>query len=274
MGAAPAIAHPSATLALLRDGANGVEVLMLRRHPATDFAGALVFPGGRIDAEDEAVAPAANCPGIDGCDAASRASRIAALRESYEEVQLLLARRVGEMDLMTGPALDALERMLATQLGRPPQFSDIIADRSVELAADCLVPFSRWVTPVQSARRYDAHFFLARAPAHQEPHPDGSEAVAAQWLTPSAAMVAADARHERLVFATRMNLMRLAKSRNVAEALADAAARAGRIVPLCPEIRDTASGPRIRIPPGAGLALGYDDCELPLAGPSLREGRG
>jgi 8-oxo-dGTP pyrophosphatase MutT (NUDIX family) len=247
MAEAPAPAHPAATLVLLRDGAAGLEVLMLRRHAGTVFSGALVFPGGRVD------------PG-DGSDA-----RITALRECYEEAHILLARPPGEAALLAAAALDALEAELAQRLGRPPHFADLAASRRIALAADALVPFGRWVTPERSPQRFDTMFFLARSPQGQLARPDGREAVAAAWLTPAAFLAEADAARERLVFATRMNLVRLAKSRDVAAALAAAAEAASRIVPICPEFYAAADGLRIRIPPGRGLALGYDDCDLPAA---------
>src|SRR5665213_434648 len=122
MSDAPAIARPAATLALLRDAADGLEVLMLRRHETTDFAGALVFPGGRVDADDASAELAARCRAVPGGDGAALAFRIAAVRESYEELHVLLARRVGEEALIDGAGLHALEHELAARLGRPSHF--------------------------------------------------------------------------------------------------------------------------------------------------------
>ncbi len=264
MSAAPTIAHPSATLALLRDGPDGLEVLMLRRHEATDFSGALVFPGGRVDADDASAELAAHCRVVPGLDPAALACRIAAVRESYEELHVLVARRAGEEALIAAAALRTLEDETAARGGQPTHLANLVSGSAIELAVDCLVPFARWVTPTYALRRYDTHFFLAPAPAGQEVRPDGREAVSARWITPAMAIAEADARRERLVFATRMNLMRLAKSGDVATALADAARRADRIAAICPEVRQTPAGNFIRIPPGCGLDLGYDDCELPM----------
>jgi hypothetical protein len=90
------------------------------------------------------------------------------------------------------------------------------------------------------------------------PKVDGREAVGFLWATPQAAIAAADAQRQRLVFATRTCLFKLDKSRSVAEALA--AARADRIVTVCPEVYDTPDGPRIRIPADAG----YDIPDMPM----------
>lgn len=263
MGVAPAL--PAATLVLIRDGKQGLEVLMLRRHEATVFAGALVFPGGRVDAADRSAARAmrrAASPGLDGEDLAFR---FAALRESYEEAHLLLARRAGGRAQTRGGLVSATLLRKLESASASPHFAGLIASGAVEPAVEALVPFAHWVTPERSPRRYDAQFFLARAPAGQIARPDGREAVAALWLTPAAAMAAAEARRERLIFATRMNLMRLAKSRDVATALAAAASCADRIVAITPEIYAAPSGLRIRIPPGVGGDLGYDACDLPMS---------
>ncbi|HZT52490.1 MAG TPA: NUDIX hydrolase [Stellaceae bacterium] len=265
MADAPATPVPSATLILLRDGTAGLEVLMLKRHADAVFSGALVFPGGRVDPGDAAPALHARCRAPAGADRAALAERVAALRECYEEANLLLACRRGEHAPLTAAAVQALEAEHASRLGRAAQVADLVMDGGVELAADALVPFGRWVTPERSPRRFDAMFFVARAPEEQYARPDGRETVAATWSAPAAFLAEADAARERLVFATRMNLVRLAKYRDVATALAAAAEAASRIVPICPEIYRAPDGLRIRIPPGRGTALGYDDCDMPAA---------
>jgi 8-oxo-dGTP pyrophosphatase MutT (NUDIX family) len=263
MDPAPAPAVPAATLVLVRDGAAGLEVLMLKRHENTVFSGALVFPGGRVDPEDGVEALIARCRAVPGVDRAAMRFRVAAIRECYEEAHLLLARRAGEANLLSTPALDALETDAAQHLGGPRHFADLLASGQLELATDQLVPFARWVTPERSPRRYDAMFFLARSPDGQVVRPDGREAVAAAWLTPAAFLAEADAARERLVFATRMNLLRLAKSGDTVAALAAAAGTAAFIAPLCPEFYRGPDGLRIRIPPGQGRAMGFDDCDMP-----------
>jgi 8-oxo-dGTP pyrophosphatase MutT (NUDIX family) len=254
--AAPAV--DAATLLLVRDGAPGLEVLMLRRHADMVFAGALVFPGGSVDAADREAAGAAR---------GDEPFRRAALRECYEEAHLLLVRRAGVAALMTGAECTALE---AACVLRPPHFADLLAGGAIAPACDLLVPFARWVTPERAPRRYDTSFFLARAPADQVARPDGREAVAALWLTPDAAIAAADAQRERLVFATRMNLMRLAKSPDVASALAAAASCADRIVPMTPVLYRAPSGWRIRTPSGVGRELGYDEHDMATSDPAAR----
>jgi 8-oxo-dGTP pyrophosphatase MutT (NUDIX family) len=234
---------------LLRDGAQGIEVLMLERHRDAFFSRALVFPGGRVDAEDSDPAMLARCRGV-GADIAFR---VAAIREAHEEAGLLLARPAND-DAWIGAA-----HLWALQARYAASFAALIASGAVELATDRLVPFAHWVTPERSPKRYDTLFFLAEAPADQTPRADGHEAVDIVWITPEAALAEADAGRRRLIFATRLNLMRLMQSRDVASALGAAQAPGHVIAPICPEMYDTPQGTRIRIPEG----LGYDVCDLP-----------
>ena len=83
----PVLPRPAATILLLRDGPAGLEVLMVARAREVDFAsGALVFPGGRVEPTDAALAPAEDPLG---------AFRVAAIREAGEESGILLAHPPG-----------------------------------------------------------------------------------------------------------------------------------------------------------------------------------
>ncbi len=253
-------AHPAATLLLLRDGSAGLEVLMITRHETLAFAGALAFPGGRIDAADRDLALLAHSRGTGA--ATDAAARIAAIRESYEETHILIARAKGDRTLLTARGMAAQEDRAAARLGRAPHFADLLADGGIEPATDLLVPFAHWITPKRWTKRFDTLFFLAPAPAGQEPAHDGREAVEALWIRPADAVAEADAARRSLVFATRLTLMKLARSPDVATALAAAAAETDRIAPITPEIYDAPDGPHIRIPPG----LGYDLSDMALKG--------
>lgn len=261
MSIAPEVApRPAATVLLLRDGAAGPEVLMITRHRDSGFAaGALVFPGGRVDDEDAASDLQGCCRCVAEADTEDMAFRVAGIRETFEEAHLLLARPAGRDALLSAAELEALERRLAARLGRPPNFSDLAASGEVELATDLLVPFARWITPAIRPKRYDTRFFLAPAPADQVAAHDGYEAVASMWTTPAAAVAAAEAKRASLVFVTRMNLVKLARSATVAAALA--AARADTIITICPEVVETPEGRVLRIP----RAAGYDIVEVPAA---------
>ncbi|HXT08662.1 MAG TPA: hypothetical protein VN715_17225, partial [Roseiarcus sp.] len=124
----------------------------------------------------------------------------------------------------------------------------------LELATDHLVPYAHWITPVDQPKRFDTQFFLAPAAPGQIAVHDGREAVDAVWTTPRAALAGADAGRIKLVFATRMNLVKLARSATVAAALA--ASRAEAIVTVTPVIENTDTGRFIRIPEAAGYGAG------------------
>ena len=95
--AAPITPRPASTVLLLRDGPGGVEVLMVTRNVASDFAsGALVFPGGRVDDADRGAAMLGASRPVAGADADAMAFRVAAVRETFEEAHMLLARPRGE----------------------------------------------------------------------------------------------------------------------------------------------------------------------------------
>ena len=118
---------------------------------------------------------------------------------------------------------------------------------------DALVPFSRWITPVEVKVRFDTYFFLAAAPAGARAVCDGSECVDLKWLTPSDALAACERGDLMLVFPTIKHLEQLADLRSVAGALD--AAHEREVVPILPRVvvRDDAA--HVLLPGEAG----YDD---------------
>ncbi len=250
----------AATVLMLRDCGAGLEVLMITRHAETVFAGgALVFPGGRLDAADAGQEIRRQCRGVTGVDDAQMALRVCAIRESFEEARLLLARRRGSDALLTGTELAAVEAQLQAKLGRLPDFTELIVAGELELATDLLVPYAHWITPQIRPRRYDTYFFLAPAPPEQEALHDGREAVASVWISPAQAAADGAAKRVKMIFATRFNLVKLARS--ATRDAAFAAARADRIVTVCPEHRETPQGTMWCIP----IEAGYGVAETPVA---------
>lgn len=239
----PVEPQPAASLILLRDGADGPEVLMVRRHEGLRFApGATVFPGGRLDPDDQAPPPARPALAADHLP-----QRYAAIREAFEECGLLL----------TDPPAEG-RRLAALRAAAERPFRDRLREAGLEPAVGTLVPFARWQTPETVWRRFDTTFFLARAPEGQEAEADGGEAVAAHWGSPRAILEAEREGRLSLVFATRMNLLRLAPCRSVADALAEAA-RHQPLRTILPRAVETPAGPVLRIPEG----LGYAPTEFP-----------
>jgi 8-oxo-dGTP pyrophosphatase MutT (NUDIX family) len=199
-GAAPE-PRDAATVLVVRDAPGGPEVFFVKRSAAMRFmGGAYVFPGGRLDADD--ADPAVDCDLDAGACAArlqdpdagrARALHVAALRECLEESGLLLAAGA-----VSHTAADALRAALVPK--ERPTLAALLRQHGVTLSCAALVPWSRWVTPPQETRRFDARFFLARAPADvSHALHDGRETVASGWLSPREAI--ARARRAEIVLA-------------------------------------------------------------------------
>jgi 8-oxo-dGTP pyrophosphatase MutT (NUDIX family) len=220
-------ARPAATVLLVRDGPNGLQVFMVVRHHKIDFAsGALVFPGGKVEDEDISLA---------GGDA-ELASRLAAIRETFEECGVLLAPP------------KAGGGSTATALGA--SFREVLESRDWRSALDALTPFAHWITPPILPKRFDTRFYIVAAPPDQAAAHDGGEAVDSVWIEPARALSEGAEGRRTLVLATRLNLELLGKSASAAEAIAAAAAR--RIVVVEPRATKTETGYRLNIPLEAG----------------------
>jgi len=254
----PVPAIPSATILLLRDGSQGLEVFMVQRHHQVDFArGALVFPGGKVDPTDREPILRERCSGAPDSDE-GWALAIAAIRETFEESGILLARPPAG-DLVSGERLREIETRHRDALNQGrTTIGEIIEAEDLTLACDLLVPFAHWITPEIAPKRFDTHFFLVAAPPDQVALHDGQESVDSTWTTPAAALADAEAGRWTIVFPTRLNLMKLARSPRVEEALATA--RTAPIVTVMPRVEQTEAGAMLRIPAEAG----YDLVDAPL----------
>ncbi len=219
----PGDARRAASLLLLRDGADGLEVLMLRRAERVGDAGsgAAVFPGGLLDARDRDAH--AHCVGADDATLSARLGlpeggldyAIAALRETFEEVDLLLASQPFD-----AAALQPWrERLQQGQAG----MADFCADTGLQLDLRGLHYHSHWLTPPGAPKRFDTRFFAARMPADQTPQADAREAQALMWLTPQAAV--ARQRDLKLLPVTLRTLQELGQWPDADTALAAIAAR-------------------------------------------------
>lgn len=245
----PSPTRLAATILLVRDGAEGAEICMVVRNRKIAFAsGALVFPGGSVDPGDYAASAFA-----DGADLAAEALtlRVAAIREAFEECGILLARRGGRLvsgAQATRMVKDWRARLEADEIS----IVDIASAEGLTLAVDLIQPFAHWITPEAEKKRFDTHFFIAKAPPDHDLDHDGGEAVEAVWLTPSAAMKEARAGTKALMFPTWLNLQVLAAAKTADEALAIATSRP--TVTVMPDFRKVEGGVELRIPQAAGYA--------------------
>lgn len=248
----PNPARPSATIMLVRDGAEGVEVFMVVRDRPMDGAmGAVVFPGGKIDEEDRH-------PESWGHLALPQSHPdlpywLAAMRETFEEAGVVIARPEGTTtgDIAPARAAEMVARHRDALLDRKITFARIIKSEKLVPALDHMVHFAHWQTPLGLPKRFDTHFFLVSAPAGQEPIHDGREMVDCFWTPPGRIVAEANAGKRTLVPATKLNLELLAESGTVAEAMERARAR--RVVMVRPERFKTEAGSwAVRIPADAG----------------------
>lgn len=191
--------RPAATVMLVRDGEEGLEVLMLRRTLAAVFlAGAYVFPGGALD------------PGDDGY-------RAAAIRECFEEAGILLAVDGAGRPVECADRFAAHRR--AVHAGEV-SMAEVCATEGVTLDIGALQYVSRWVTPPGGPRRFDTRFYVAAAPAGQEPIHDEAEAMAIEWLRPVVALERSAAGTIDLIEPTVESLRTLVPFQRVADVFA------------------------------------------------------
>jgi 8-oxo-dGTP pyrophosphatase MutT (NUDIX family) len=239
---------------LLRDGPDGIEVFMVVRHEAIAFApGALVFPGGRVEEADHALATSVeSLANTDGVDSEALAFRIAAIRETFEECGVLLARPRGSDRLIDAVTLMRLEDQHRAALSAGSiGFDSVLESEGLLPATDLLVHFAHWITPSHQPKRYDTHFFVAEAPPEHLPAHDGGEAVESIWITPAKALTEAEAGRFKLVFATAKNLEKLGRAGTVQEAME--AARRSTVVTVQPKGTKLEGTKRLlRIPEEAG----------------------
>jgi 8-oxo-dGTP pyrophosphatase MutT (NUDIX family) len=212
----------AATVLLLRDRPEEMEVLMVERHRDMKFmGGAVVFPGGKVDAADENVS-ADYLPA--GYTADDLPQRIASVREVFEESGLLLARNKGEPGFITDERRHQIAEAFRKKLDTGEiTINELAEAENLELAVDVLVPFAHWITPPGAPRRYDTMFYVTAAPEDHHAEHDGNEAVDSIWISPSIALKDEAKKVREIVFPTRLNLEKLGRQTIVANALEAAA---------------------------------------------------
>lgn len=246
-------ALPAATIMLLRDTKQGMEVFMVVRHHQIDFAsGALVFPGGKCDPQDF---DDNLLPYIRGAhnNKNMRAIQVSAIREAFEECGILLARPMGEEHLVDGQRLAALQNCREPINKGEQPWLDFLKREQLQLACDLLTHFSHWITPENLPKRFDTHFYLAVAPGDQVALHDGYESVDSVWITPQQAVADAKTGKHTVIFPTLRNIEKLAASTTSQAAIK--AAHESDIIPVMPWIEQRADGGYVCIPPEAGYVI-------------------
>ena len=229
---------PAATLVVVRDRRDGPpELLMVERSEGMSFAaGALVFPGGRIDDADREL----------GAEIGSDGAVVAAIRETIEETAI-------PVGLRSPPRPEhCLEIQRALVAGE--DLPHVMDQAGLDLDPSALTPFARWVPRFHAVRRFDTMFYVAAAPIGDwQPKVIEGECAAAYWLT-AQKVLDREARGEaRLIFPTRRNLERLAQHSTFAEIRSDALAHP--IEPVTPWIEERDGEKFITIPAHLGYPV-------------------
>jgi len=231
-------AIPAATLIVVREVEAGPpELLMVERAEGMAFAaGALVFPGGRIDAEDVELA----------ADLGIDATAVAAVRETIEET----AVPVGLAPAPTGQQAIQLQQALVADRS----FADLLANAGLSIDADALTPFARWVPKFHAVRRFDTLFFVARCPdGDWQPRVVEGECASAAWLTAADVLERERNGAARLIFPTRRTLERLAQHASFDAIRVDALGHP--IEPVTPWVEERDGEKFITIPPHLGFPV-------------------
>ncbi len=226
----------AATVVLLRDAAQGLEVLLLRRHQASNvLGGAFVFPGGKLDAADQhptllsrlsqdSLQLQARLAEPDIAPAQAAGLFVAAIREAFEECRVLLGQAA------TGtPDISGLHASLAAG----QTWADALHTHSLQLQTEALVPWTRWITPKQASvtnKRFDTRFFITQVPADQTAQHDDHETTEALWIGPREALMRYWNREIELAPPQIMSLVHLSRHANAQSALAEAKNRKPPVV--------------------------------------------
>jgi len=269
----PVELRDAATVLILRDGDDGLEVFMLRRNLNSDFVGgAYVFPGGAVDPDDRHANLEPVCEGRSDTDASRRlgiesgglAFWVAAIRESFEEAGVLLAYDLdGIVDLDDAASMERWahhrQQVDAGQL----TMVDLCRLEGLRLAVDGMHYFSHWVTPEGAPRRYDTRFFLAAAPRNQTPLHDDHEVIANEWIRPADGIARVESGELTMMPPTIASLKAMARFETAADAL-EAAREITHVPEVLPRVIEVDGGVRIVLPgdPAYDAPLGKPDASI------------
>ncbi|MCW2580699.1 MAG: hydrolase [Blastococcus sp.] len=251
----------AATVLILRDGADGLEVYLLRRTKGMPFAGGMTaYPGGGVDPRDGDTEIAWVGPSPTqwaaafGCDERmARELVCAAVRETFEEAGVLLAGDPATGEVVPDVSGDDWEAQRQALLSRELSLAELLAARGLALRSDLLRPFAHWITPPVEPRRYDTKFFAAALPAGQEARDVSGEADEAAWLRPSAALAELAVGGRPMLPPTSHTLGQLEPFSDVAAALAGSPPQP--LHPIMPTFEETPDGRWAMLPDGTRIRI-------------------
>jgi 8-oxo-dGTP pyrophosphatase MutT (NUDIX family) len=216
----------ASTVIVARDGETGIEVYLLRRSSRVPtLPGAYVFPGGTLANSDKS--PQARMRLVGQWRPDEPAFTYAAIRETFEECGLLFCVEPVELEVLRA----ARTRMLAHERS----FNETLIDLDARLDARAVHYFSRWITPSVNPHRFDARFFVARAPEGQAAEPDALETYDGRWIRPADALEQAERNEIQMIFPTIKHLERVGAYATVDDLLAFADKK--KTIPVTPDVR-------------------------------------
>lgn len=250
-------AIPAATVVIFRDNQAGgaPEILMQIRSKTMKFAGGMaVFPGGRVDDADFALAETQDF----GMPVDEAAHQIAAVRETLEETGLALG--------LTGNISAESAKAACARLHEVNQLAPVLAEFGWSLDLAQFTPFARWNPQNERIPRvYDTRFYIANLGTGEvEIQADNSETSRLFWVTAQGALDMADEGEIKLIFPTRRNLERLALFANFGEAKAQA--EAIPVKTIIPKVDDRNDKPMLTIMEDAGYPITSELLETVMRG--------
>jgi 8-oxo-dGTP pyrophosphatase MutT (NUDIX family) len=275
----PIAVRDAATVMLVRDVDDGMEVFMLRRNLNSDFVGgAYVFPGGAVDEADRHADLERICQGrsddaasaLLGIPSGGLAYWVAAIRESFEEAGVLLAVPEGGDDVISFADDDTAARFVehrrAVDSGEV-RLIEVCEREHLRLDVDRIHYFSHWITPEGPPRRYDTRFFVAAAPPEQVPLHDDRETIANLWVRPADALEMHRRGELDLIFPTIKNLEAIGRFDRSEDLLAHAQ-QISEVPAILPRIVHDEGGMRILLPddPGYDEAVSAIPAGTPMPG--------
>ena len=251
----PAEPRDAATVVLLRSGATGPEVYLLRRQASMAFAaGMCVFPGGGVDPRDfdadvawAGPSPAAWASRLGVDEALARALVCAAVRETFEESGVLLAGPSSSSVVTDTTGSDWESDRVALET-RSLSLTSFLARRGLVLRSDLLGAWSGWLTPEFEPRRYRTWFFVAMLPDGQVTRDVSTESASVTWLGAQSAAAAVDAGELLMLPPTYLTCLEVGLFGSPSEVLASASSRAP-VEMFMPEVEGSGSSASLSIPP-------------------------
>ncbi len=250
----PVTPIPSASILIVRPAPAGTEIFMVLRNPKADFAaGALVFPGGKIDGHDATPQLRDYCLGAEGLSDEQFVGKVAAIRETFEESGILYGKRQTSDQLLSPEEVELISHYREQLNKGEVTLLEFLQREKLFLTLDRLHAWGNFITPEMAPKRYDTYFYLAVVPDGQNAMHDGDEHVSSLWMSTQDILTAVETRQYIIVLATHMNVLKLHNAGDLNAAIELAALQ--KIYTVTPQVIERAGEIILRIPSEAGYGV-------------------